>query len=85
MSNHINEFKLRRLFADRGFQIHEARKNKHWWCRIARVDGGPLFSVAVALTPSDCKFEYAVDKAIRKSERPRYLRVMRQTFPARRN
>jgi hypothetical protein len=70
----INEFKLKRLFADRSFQIHEARKNKHWWCRIARVEGGPSFFVSVALTPSDCKFEYAVDKAIRKSERAALLR-----------
>jgi len=74
MSTNINEFKLRRLFADRGFRIHEARKNKHWWCRVARVGGGPSFFVSVALTPSDFRFEYAVDKAIRKAERAALLR-----------
>jgi hypothetical protein len=75
MSTHITEFKLRRLFADRGFEICQVRKNRHWWCRIPRVGGGPQFSVSVAQTPSDFRFEYALDKAIRKAERAATSRI----------
>lgn len=75
MSTTITEFRLRRLFADRGFRIHEARKNRHWWCRIARVEGGPAFPVSVAITPSDYRFEHAIDKAIKKAERAATSRI----------
>jgi hypothetical protein len=74
MSTTITPFKLRRLFADRGFRIHAARKNRHWWCRIGRDGGGPQFSVSVAITPSDFHFEHALDKAIKKAERAALLR-----------
>jgi hypothetical protein len=64
----ITEHRLRRLFADRGYRIHEIRCNRHWWVKVERESGGPRFSVSVSTTPSDFRFERALDKAIRRAE-----------------
>jgi hypothetical protein len=66
---HIDERRLYRLFRDRGFEVHEARRNRHWWVRIARVGGGPEFFVSVAQTPSDFRFERSFDTALKRAER----------------
>jgi hypothetical protein len=58
----ITEHRLRRLFADRGFRIREIRRNRHYWIKVQRDSGGPQFSVAVALTPSDVRFEHQFTK-----------------------
>jgi hypothetical protein len=64
----ITEHRLRRLFADRGFRVHEIRCNRHWWVKVERETGGLKFSVSVAMTPSDFRWEYSLAKAIRKAE-----------------
>jgi hypothetical protein len=38
----IMERRLRHLFADQRYRVHEIRAGKHWVARIARVDGRPL-------------------------------------------
>jgi hypothetical protein len=60
----ITETRLRRLFQDRGFRVHEVRRNRHWWAKVARQDGGPLFSMAVSLTPSDRRFEHMFERTL---------------------
>jgi hypothetical protein len=65
----ITERRLKRLFADRGYRIHEIRHNRHYWVKIGRESGGPKFNIAVSMTPSDYHFEHALDKALRRAER----------------
>jgi hypothetical protein len=64
----ITERKLRTLFCDRGFRVLEIRCNKHWVARVTRDDGLP-FSVAVACTPSDRRFELQFATSLRRAER----------------
>jgi hypothetical protein len=65
----INERRLRRLFHDQGFRVHEIRNNKHWVATIERNSGGPQFNVVVARTPSDGRFPRQFVKALRRAER----------------
>jgi hypothetical protein len=65
----ITEYRLRRLFADRGFRVREIRCNRHWWCKVERESGGPTFGVAVSVTPSVAHFEQLFDKTLRRAER----------------
>jgi hypothetical protein len=70
----ITEHKLRWLFQDRGYRVHEIRRNKHYWVKVERDSGGPQFGVAVALTPSDVRFEHHFDRTLKRAEREALLR-----------
>jgi hypothetical protein len=65
----ITEHRLRRLFRDAGFRVHEIRCRKHWVVSVARDGGGPKFSVAVPVTPSDRRFQHKFAKSLRRAER----------------
>jgi hypothetical protein len=66
----ITERRLRRLFADRGFEVHGIRCNKHWVATVARTDGGPRFNVVVSRSPSDgWRFPHQFATALRRAER----------------
>jgi hypothetical protein len=65
----ITERKLRRLFSDQGFKVHEIRQHKHWVATVARHEGGLLFNVAVSLTPSDHRFPHRFVQSLRRAER----------------
>ncbi len=71
----VTEHRLRRLFADRGYRIHEIRHNRHYWVKIERESGGPKFCVSVSITPSDFHFEHALDKALRRAENAAASRI----------
>jgi hypothetical protein len=43
----ITEHRLRRLFADRGYRVHEIRCNRHYWVQVERESGSPRFFVSV--------------------------------------
>ena len=54
---HINERRLRTLFADQGYCVREIRAGKHWVATVERDDGnGSPFNVTVARSPSDSAF-----------------------------
>jgi hypothetical protein len=65
----ITERRLRRLFADQGFDIIRLRQNKHWVSTVARRSGGPQFNVACSVTPSDVNFERQFIRSLCKAER----------------
>jgi hypothetical protein len=66
----ITEHRLRRLFADRGFKVHEIRCNRHWVARVARDSGGPKFNVVVSRSPSDgWRFPRNFAATLRRAER----------------
>jgi hypothetical protein len=64
----ISERRLRRLFAEHGFDVIRLRQNKHWVSTIARSSGGPAFNVACSVTPSDVNFERQFVRSLRKAE-----------------
>jgi hypothetical protein len=65
----ITEHRLRRLFADHGFAVHEIHCRKHWVVSVARDGGGPRFHVAVPVTPSDRRYQHKFSQSLRKAER----------------
>jgi hypothetical protein len=67
---HINERRLRTLFADQGYCVREIRAGKHWVATVERDDGaGVQFNVVVARSPSDRRLEFQFVKSLRRAER----------------
>jgi hypothetical protein len=58
----VTEHRLRRLFADRGYRVHQIRRNRNYWVQVERESGSPRFFVSAAATPSDFRFEYGSEK-----------------------
>jgi hypothetical protein len=62
----ITERRLRRLFADQGFDVIRLRQNKHWVSTVARRSGGPQFDVACSVR---CQLRAQFIRSLRKAER----------------
>ena len=65
----ISEQRLRRLFADQGFNVIRRRQNKHWVWTVARRTGGRQFNVVCSVSPSDTNWIHRFVRSIRKAER----------------
>jgi hypothetical protein len=65
----ITEHRLRRLFADRGFKVHEIRCNRHWVARVARDSGGPSQCRRFAITERRVRFPRNFAATLRRAER----------------
>jgi hypothetical protein len=65
----ITEYKLRRLFRDRGFRVVQVRHRRHWVARVERESGGPRFRVTVSQSPSDHRFLMNFALSLRRAER----------------
>ena len=74
----VTERRLRQLFADAGFRVRDWRCNKHYWVEVEREDGaGPVFSVAVAVSPGNTyRFEHKFKTTLRRAERAALNREM---------
>jgi len=66
---HLSERKLRRLFADQGFNVVKLRNNRHWVGTVERTNGGPAFTVVCSQTPSDRRFERQFITSLKRAER----------------
>jgi len=71
----VSEHRLRRLFAARGYRIHEIRHRRHYWVQAQRESGGPPFCVSVATTPGSTFFERTLGATIRRAERAAAARI----------